>query len=228
MKKYIFRLSAMVVGVVLLLAMSYEDLKAAGIPELGNSIKPSPQENSAKTNYKFTEEDIQRFERLQLDVQSALDAGSSLEDISIVAKRIEVEENFARQQSTQAYEDLKATDIPESCICSEETIMEAPVGVKHPSMGIMHHCRCGKLDCVTHKIKRDDNHLFCQEVGIFKSGGGNISPCQCSKALVKKDSAGEPSPYAGIMHHCKCGKITCAIHFVSSLNNNPSAQLACN
>jgi hypothetical protein len=125
---------------------------------------------------------------------------------------------------TMSYKDLEAADIPESCICSEETLLESPTGIKHSSIGVMYHCKCGKLDCVTHKVK-PHSKLFCQEAGIFKSGGGNISPCQCSKALVKKNSAGEQKPSAGIMHHCKCGEITCATNH--SGFNNPSPQLSC-
>jgi hypothetical protein len=77
---------------------------------LGNSIKPSPQENSAKTNYKFTDEYLKRFEQLGLDIQDALDAGHSPEDISIAAKPIEQDDIAA--QNPQPNQSCSTTPVP--------------------------------------------------------------------------------------------------------------------
>ena len=123
-------------------------------------------------------------------------------------------QKYPTHKSAKGLEQERAAGaLPSSCICVKPTIMLAPsVSGETYRAGIMHHCKCGKLDCVRHItfLSKNEGNLFCEEVGRFSKQ--DIQPCVCSRPLVMEGGRGV-SPREGIMHHCKCGEITCATSY---------------
>ena len=165
-------------------------LMAIVISLLVNVQTVEPLENDKQSGFSvFTEEEKERFEALGYDMQkieSSIKTGEYTKE-EVLQSADWKENELSMEAERQASQDAKnieqergAGALPSSCICAKPTLMLPPKGEGKASMGLIHHCKCGKLDCVRHRSgsKNSAFNLFCEEVGHFSKE--NTQPCVCS------------------------------------------------
>ena len=70
-----------------------------------------------------------------------------------------------------SHSDVRANGTPEPCVCSTGTILDNGDGIENRRVGQLHHCQCGKMECVSHMsmFGKSSSNLVChKDGGMFK------------------------------------------------------------